>query len=155
MERVIGKKATASIAAALLISCISLSFAYAEPTPAPTPTTGSTADPYKSAIEQFKRDRDAFATAMRDREIKMREINMTFKTAVDKANQDARNALAAATTPLQKTTITATRRNAIDAAINARDAAIAALGEMPVPPVEPMRPNKQMGGNEPRGKFKR
>ena len=155
MERVIGKKATASIAAALLISCISLSSSYAEPTPAPTPTTGATADPYKSAIEQFKRDRDAFATAMRDREIKMREINMAFKNAVDKANLDARNALATATTPLQKTTITATRRNAIDAAINARDAAIAALGEMPVPPAEPLRPNKQMGGNEPRGKSRR
>lgn len=155
MKRVIGKKATASIASTLLISCISLSSAYAEPTPAPTPTAGATADPYKSAIEQFKRDRDAFATAVRDREIKMRDINMAFKSAVDKANQDARNALATATTPLQKTTITATRRNAIDAAINARDAAIAALGEMPVPPAEPMRPGKQMGGNEPRGKSKR
>jgi hypothetical protein len=68
---------------------------------------------------------------------------MVFKNEVDKANADARSALATATTPLQKSTISAARRNAIDTAINARDTSIAALGPMPTPPVEPVRPEKQ------------
>jgi hypothetical protein len=147
--RVFGSSAT--IAVALFISMISLAPAQADPTPAPT----ISADPYKAAMDQFKHDRDIYMAAMRDREIKMRDINLIFKNAVDKANLDARGALATATTPLQKSTIAATRRNAIDAAINARDTAIAALGDMPVAPTEPMRQPKQMGLNNPQGKQKR
>jgi hypothetical protein len=80
---------------------------------------------------------------MQDRQIKMRDINLAFKNAVDKANLDSRNAIAAATTPLQKSTAAASRRNAIDQAINARDLAIAALGPLPSPPVEPVREDKK------------
>ena len=51
----------------------------------------------KNSIDQFKRDRDIYMAAMRDREIKMREINLIFKNSVDKANFDARSALTTAT----------------------------------------------------------
>jgi hypothetical protein len=142
---------SATIAAVLTISWLSFAPAQADPTPAPT----ISADPYKAAMDQFKRDRDTYLALMRDRESKMRDINLIFKSAVDKANLDARNALATATTPLQKSTIAATRRNAIDTAINARDTAIAALGDMPLPPVEPARQPKQMGLNNPQGKQRR
>lgn len=153
MERAVVQRYKASIGVALALSFFSISVASADPTPSPTPSV--TADPYKVAMEQFKRDRDAFNASMRDREIKMREINLIFKNAVDKANQDARTALATATTPLQKTTITSARRNAIDAAINARDTAIASLGDMPIPPTEPVKPSRPMMGADPKGKQKR
>ena len=151
MKKLKARGTAATIAASLLISIFSFAPAYADPSPAPT----MSADPNKNSMDQFKRDRDTYMAAMRDREIKMREINLIFKNSVDKANFDARSALATATTPLQKSTIAATRRNAIDAAINARDTAIAALGDMPVPPTEPMRQPKQMGLSDPRGKQKR
>ena len=71
------------------------------------------------------------------------DINVAFKSAVDKANSDLRSAISVASTPLQKSTAAANRRNAIDLAINARDLAISALGPMPTPPVEPIREDKQ------------
>ena len=71
-----------------------------------------------------------------NRQDKMREINAVFQSAVAKANLDAKNGLETASTPVQKSTIASTRRSAIDAAINARDASIAALGSKPVAPTE-------------------
>ena len=142
-----------AIGVVFLMSPFLVASAHADSLPSPTPSVNS--DPYKVAMEQFKRDRDAFMLAMRDRENKMRDINIAFKSAVDKANLDARTALTTASTPLQKTTITAARRNAIDTAINARDTAIAALGDMPTPPVEPTRPSRPLIGNDPKGKAKR
>lgn len=153
MKRSEASMRMAVVAALMLASSLFAAVAQADPTPSPSPSVS--ADPYKAAMEQFKRDRDIFMSAMRERENKIRDINMIFKSAVDKANLDARNALATATTPLQKTTITATRRTAIDAAINARDTAIAALGDAPAPPTEPMRPARPMMSNEPKGKQKR
>ena len=134
-----------TIAAALIISltCISLSPSIADPSPSPTVAL----DSYKIALEQYKHDRDVFMAALRDRGNKMQNINNVFKAAVDKANSDARAALPAATTPLQKTTISSNRRAAIDVAINARDISIAGLGPMPTPPVEPVRPEKQQSNN--------
>lgn len=144
-------RSTAAIAVALLITSFTAVSAHADPTPAPTISV----DPYKAAMEQFRKDRDNYMAAMRDRSAKMRDINTAFKTEVDKANLDARNALATANTPLQKSTIAAARRNAIDAAISARDTAIAALGDMPVPPTEPTRQPKPMAMSDSRDKQKR
>ena len=151
MISVKGYRSTAAVAVTLVISSFAVLPAHADPTPAPT----ISADPFKSAMEQFKKERENFMAAMRDRSAKMRDINTAFKTEVDKANLDARNALATASTPLQKSTIAAARRNAIDAAISARDTAIAALGDMPVPPTEPVRQSKPMGMNDSRDKVKR
>jgi hypothetical protein len=109
----------------------------------------------KSAQEQYKKDRDAFMAAIRDREMKMRSINATFKAAVDKSALDAKAALTTATTPEQKNAINSTRRAALAAAIVARESAIAALGAMPTPPVEPMRPSHTMMVPEQKGKQKR
>jgi hypothetical protein len=147
MERSEGLMRPVTIAAALIISltCISLSPSIADPSPSPSPTVAL--DSYKVALEQYKHDREVFMAALRDRANKMQNINNVFKAAVDKANSDARAAMPAATTPLQKTTISSIRRSAIDAAINARDISIAGLGPMPTPPVEPVRPEKQQSNN--------
>jgi hypothetical protein len=137
------KMNTAALAAALLISLSILSAApaRAEMTPPAPPSTSNNS--YKAALEQFKINREIFNAAMQDRQMKMRDINLAFKNSVDKANLDARSAIESAVTPLQKSTAVSNRRNAIDVAINARDIAISALGPMPTPPVEPVRPEKQ------------
>ena len=90
-------------------------------------------------MERFKKDRESFKQAMQERAMKMRVINSEFKSAVDKAVADSKVALVSATTPAQKSAINATRQSAISSAIAARDAAIAALGAMPTPPVEPVK----------------
>ena len=129
--------------------------ASAEPTPSPSPTTSI--DSYKAAQEQFRKDRDLYMAALRDREVKMRVINANFKSAVDKATSDAKSAMSTATTPDQKNSINSARRAAIAAAIVARESAIAALDPIPTPPVEPVKPPKgaPFGMTEQKGKQKR
>jgi hypothetical protein len=143
MEKVERRMRNATVAASLLIAITCTSVISAEAYVSPSPAPSIAADAYKVALEQYKHDRDVFMAALRDRANKMQNINNVFKAAVDKANSDARIAMPAATTPLQKTTISSNRRSAIDAAINARDISIAGLGPMPTPPVEPVRPEKQ------------
>ena len=148
MDRDRGKKGAASVAAAIAMSFTfaTVTSSVADQNPIPAPTYAM--DPYKVAIEQFKRDRDTYENAMRERAFKLREINFTFKIAIDKANSESRNALATAMNPLQKSTIATNRRNAINQAINLRDSSIAALGPMPVPPIEPVRQKLKMGPNK-------
>jgi hypothetical protein len=149
------KKYSAGVAAFVLISitALSSSSAQADTTPSAPPTISGNS--YKVALEQYKRDREIFIAAMNDRQAKMRDINLAFKSSVDKANNDSRSAITAATTPLQKSTAAASRRNAIDAAINARDTAISALGPVPTPPVEPIREEKQPSNSGQGGKNRR
>jgi hypothetical protein len=127
--------------------------ALADVTPPPAPSI----DNFKAAQEQYKKDRDVYMTTMRDREIQMRAINTVFKNSVDKATADAKTAMATATTPEQKNSINTARRVAIAAAIVARDSAIAALGPVPTPPIEPQRPMKMapQGMGDQKGKQKR
>ena len=142
--------------AAGLISCAPYP-ASAEPTPAPTPPPITTIDSFKAAQEQFRKDRELYLLALRDRDLKMRLINATFKSDVDKATSDAKSAMASATTPDQKNAINSTRRNAVAAAIIARENAIAALGPLPMPPQEPVKPLKaeKFGSIDQKGKQKR
>ena len=127
--------------------------ALADATPPPAPTF----DTFKAAQEQFKKDRDAYMVLMRDRESQMRTINTIFKMSVDKAASDAKSAIATATTPEQKNSINSARRAAIAAAVVTRESAIAALGPVPTPPVEPQRPMKMapQGMGDQKGKQKR
>ena len=140
-----------ALSAALFSLCGSTAFA--DPSPSPSPTF----DSYKAAQEQYKKDRDAFMAAMRERESKMRDINTLFKAAVDKATSDARTAMSNAATPEQKNAITTARRMAVAAAVVARESAISALVPLPTPPIEPVRPMKmapQSNENQ-KGKQKR
>ena len=85
------------------ILSLNVTAASADPTPSPTPSTSI--DTFRAAQEQFRKDRDIYMAAMRERENKMREINATFKSAVDKATSDAKTAMTSATTPDQKNSI--------------------------------------------------
>jgi hypothetical protein len=121
----------------LTCSIVSSGFSTAQADPTPSPSPSASADTYKSAQEQFKRERDDYMQVLRERDLKMRVINMNFKTAVDKATSDARFAMLNAVTPEQKNAIAAARRNAIAQAITLRDSAILALGPIPTPPAKP------------------
>ena len=137
---------------AALFSSSSVS-AFAAPTPSPSPSI----DPYKAAQEQYKKDRDEYMSALRDREMKMRIINSTFKSAIDKSTYDAKSAMLLATTPDQKNAITSARRAAVASAIISRESAIEALEALPLPPVQPQRPAKMspQGISEEKDKKKR
>ena len=132
------KRGFLAVALSAALFSINVSSAVADVTASPAPSI----DSFKAAQEQYKKDRDAYIMELRDREMKMRAINTTFKGAVDKSATDAKTAMSAATTPEQKNSITAARRTAVATAIVARESAIAALGQLPTPPVEPQRPAK-------------
>ena len=127
------KRRELTAATLLLFTLAASTPAHAEPTPSPT----ATADAYKTPLEQYKLDRDEYQQALKDRDSRMRVINAIFKNSVDKANADARAAMANAITPEQKTSTWSARRNAVALAITLRDAAILALGPMPTPPAKP------------------
>ena len=155
MEKSVLRMSSAAFAATLLValSAISATPATADMVPTAPPTISN--DAYKVALEQYKHDREIYIAAINNRQDKIRDINMVFKNSVDKANLDARSALTIANTPLQKSTASANRRNAIDLAINTRDIAISALGPIPTPPVEPVRPEKKAQNGGPGGKSRR
>lgn len=125
--------ALATLATLALSSPIS---AYADSTPTPAPESP------RSAIEQYRIDRENYLIAVKQRSIAMKNINITFKSACDKATSDFKSAMSVARTPDQKNAASTARKNAISAAIIARDSSIAALGAEPVAPVEPMKPMK-------------
>ena len=141
-------------AATLLIFVLAgTASAQADPTPSPSPT----AETYKSLHEQYKIDRDEYLQAVKNRDFRMRVINAVFKNSVDKANADARAAMANAITPEQKTSTWSARRNAVALAITLRDAAVLALGPMPTPPAKPEKLNSEKADqkSEQKGRAKR
>jgi len=97
-----------------------------------------------SVLEQFKKEMEAFNAAMREREEKIREINQEFNSAINKAAQDARFAMQIAAKPEQKNSINSQKRIAVATAINAREDALIALGQPPLPPQDPFRMQKGM-----------
>jgi hypothetical protein len=72
----------------------------------------------------------------------IREINQNFNWAINKANQDARSAMQLASKPEQKISVITVKKGAVTSAIYARESAIIALGQPPIPPVDPMRMQK-------------
>mgnify|MGYP006963602861 CR=1 FL=1 len=127
---------------ALVLTLFSLGIApsHADVTPSPTPPPAATT--FKALQEQYKKDREAFNQAVKNREQRIREINAAFKGSVDKATYEAKTLMSTATTPDQKNAISAQRRNAVAAAVIARESAVAALEPLPTPPIEPARPTK-------------
>lgn len=93
-------------------------------------------------LEQFQQDMDAFRAAMALRDQQMREINQNFYLAINQANQDARSAMQIASKPEQKISVISAKKAAVAAAIIARESAIIALGQPPMPPVDPSRMQK-------------
>jgi hypothetical protein len=127
------------IAATLITaSAVTPNIAFADQTPAPTPAP--TLDPARNPMEQFRIDRENYNNAMRLRDLTIKNINIAFKSACDKAALDFKSAMSSSKTPDQKNLAVTARKSAISAAIIARDSAIAALGAEPLPPIEPAKP---------------
>jgi hypothetical protein len=97
---------------------------------------------HKVAMEKFKGDMNSFRDSMQARIEARKAINTTFKAAVDTAIADFKAAIAIATTAEAKSAAVATRKTAISNASAARDAAVIALGALPVKPVEPVKPTR-------------
>ena len=97
----------------------------------------------KNSFEKFKNEDDAYKGAMKSREEAREKINRIFKATMRKAAADAKIALANATTAEQKLMIMNTLKNARTAAVALRDSALAALGSLPTPPVEPKKDEKR------------
>jgi hypothetical protein len=98
---------------------------------------------FKSVKEKLEFEKDAYNTAMKDREEAREQINEIFKATIKKATSDAKIALARATTAEQKLVILNTLKNARTTAVAIRDAALAALGSLPTPPVEAKKDEKR------------
>ena len=128
--------------AVILLSTLSYP-AIADVDPTPTPLT---------QMDQFKRDREVFNTAVRERNQKIRNINQIFNSAIKKARLDAKIAMQSALKPDEKSSVNANLKSEITAAIIARESAIESLGEPPVAPIEPPKLQKGVhnakNGNE-------
>lgn len=98
---------------------------------------------FKNVKEKFNFEKDAYKAAMMAREEAREKINEIFKATIKKATADSKIALASATTAEQKLVIMNTLKNARTAAVAIRDSALAALGSLPTPPVEPKKDEKR------------
>jgi hypothetical protein len=126
----------AAIAALLAASVFTPTPLFADPTPTPSPEVT------RSPFEQYKIDREIYLEAIKIRSLQIRVINNVFKERCDKAARDFKNAMSIAKSLDQKNLAASLRKNAVSAAIVARDAAINLLGPEPIPPVEPAKPLK-------------
>ena len=136
------QSAVARLTGAIILLAAFSSPASADVTPTPTPT--SQMDLYKISMEQFKKERELFNIAVRERNQKLKSINQAFDSAIRKARQDSKLAMQSALKPEQKSAINSNLKSVIAAAVIARESAIEALGEPPIQPTEPPRPPKNI-----------
>jgi hypothetical protein len=115
--------------AVILLSSLSYS-ASADVTPTPMPLT---------QMEQYKKDREIFKAAVRERNQKIQMINQIFDSAIKKARQDSKIAMQSAVKPDQKSAIYSNLKSVIASAVIERESAMEALGEAPTAPVEPTK----------------
>jgi hypothetical protein len=93
--------------------------------------------------EKFKYDQNSYKAAMKAREEAREQINEIFKAAMKKAKTEAKAAMAKAKTAEQKLIIMNNLKNARATAVAVRDAALAALGSLPTPPLEQEKDSKR------------
>ena len=136
------QSAVARLTGAIFLLAAFSSPASADVTPTSTPT--SQMDLYKISMEQFKKERELFNIAVRERNQKLKSINQAFDSAIRKARQDSKLAMQSALKPEQKSAINSNLKSVIAAAVIARESAIEALGEPPIQPTEPPRPPKNI-----------
>lgn len=129
-----GKRISALLAISLVTT--GATSAYADTPQAPA------SDSNKISKEQYKKEKDSYIEAIRERDLKFRTINMNFKLAMDKASSDYKDAILEATSPEQKTSARTAYVTARTQAITKRDLAILNLGPAPMPQAENSRSSK-------------
>jgi len=104
---------------------------------------------FKSAMEKFKQDQRTFLESLKGYDAARRAINRAFKESVDKALSDAKSLSAPGQTQLQKRQSAVAKQSAVIAAIAIRDAAIEALGPLPVAPTPPAKTPRMVKSKKP------
>jgi hypothetical protein len=119
------------------------------PTPKPRPWQEYKAavEVFKTEMTKFRADRTTYENAMKAHRTVMtayfaarKPINDAFKVSVDAARTTLKAALEAATTNEQKTAAYNAMKTSVSAAVSIREAAVTALGPVPVKPVKPAKP---------------
>lgn len=133
--------AVLTLSTGMLIAASPASSADASPTPSASPSPSPTPSPTSSLspMEEHKLARELFNSQVSLRNQLRRDITREFMLALDTANSLAKAAMRSAKNAETKSTILAQRKNAVELAAAARDAAISAMGP---PPVEPMKPSR-------------
>jgi hypothetical protein len=107
--------------------------ALAHETPSPMPTTSAVP---LTELEQYKRAMEHF----RMHSLELKKIANRFTTAINRANTLYEVAMRTAKNDKARTAIMDKRDDAIEIALNIRDAAITELGDAPVEPTKPVKP---------------
>jgi hypothetical protein len=126
-------KRLAGLLLSLTLLVVGTPNALAHELPSPTPVPGaaplSELEQYRLAMEHFRLD-----------SIEFRKIANRFTTAINRANTLFEAAMRTARSDRARTAIMDQRDDAIEIALNIRDAAIAALGGPPIEPTKPVKP---------------
>jgi len=149
--------AALALGLAILLATPSASFADATSTPKPKPTSTSKPKPtptpkpmsmseldFEEAINQYEIAVDEFRAEMKEREKTRKKITREFMAAVSAANRTAKTAMRNAKTVDAKSVALARQKSSVVLAALARDAAITAMGPVPLEPEEiaPMKKEK-------------
>ena len=94
---------------------------------------------YKSDFDRYKEELFVYRQSLKQYEDSRRAINTAFKIAIERALSDAKEPNKSSLTQIQKRQNAALMRNAVAMAVSIRDAAISALGDIPIPPEEPTK----------------
>ncbi len=95
---------------------------------------------YKSEVDSYKQAMEVFRQELQRYEESRRSINALYKAAIERALAESKFANDSRASQLQKRQSFATKRSAVVVATSIRDAAMAALGQAPIPPMEPIKP---------------
>ena len=133
----------------LIFSVLTPSLASADNKNSNSPSPTEVSKDFKSAMEKFKQDQRAFLESLKDYDAARRAINRAFKESVDKALSDAKSLSAPGQTQLQKRQSAVAKQSAVIAAIAIRDAAIEALGPLPVAPTPPAKTPRMVKSKKP------
>lgn len=116
--------------------------ANAEPTPSPSPASSL------SPNEQFKVDYNLYLVKLRNREIAMRNLNQSYRLAIEKARRDYQFSLRSAKGPTEKSLLSAKFDEVKSSATAALELAREKLGPAPVPPTEPAKSGRSKANQE-------
>jgi hypothetical protein len=94
----------------------------------------------KSEFDKYKEELLAYRQNLKAYEEQRKAINAAFKSAIERALSDSKELENSILTQVQKRQQFAFKKGSIAMAISIRDSAMAALGEVPTPPIEPIKP---------------
>ena len=129
------KRSAAGVSIAAVLALLTPATTFADTRPS-TPEVQS----YKSEVEGYKQAMEIFRQEFQRYEESRRSINTLYKAAIERALAESKSANDSRISQFQKRQNFAIRRSAVIIATSIRDGAMAALGQAPIPPLEPLKP---------------